>query len=305
MGETKWPSGKRLAFSIRDDDISYFTQPWMLETVYREAWRLGFKVSFAVIPFAKTTQMHHVPLKLRNDNRHLSLAENKELVDYLQEKLEKGQIDIVQHGYSHERIKGKPEFAVRNFALINEKMRKGNEFLRRTFGRNINVFTAPHDKISKAAMKSLIQNKISLCRKFTIGRFLLNIPLSRSNLRKIVGTFFHNPNPFGPIKKNVFAFESISIIQWDVFLLGREIEAQIEEAKNRFLRRLAMKEAFIIAHHHWEYFDDWKPEAIRSNRLRCFNEFLRFVESKDNNIWKATLNEIDLLVRESSSQLQS
>jgi len=302
MNGIKCPDDKDLAFSIRDDDISYFTQPWMLETVYSEAWRLGFKASLAVVPYVKTTNVHHVPPNLRNANKHFSIAENRELVAFLLEKLEKGQVDIVQHGYTHERIKGKPEFANNNFALVNEKLRRGSDLLRRTFGRNISVFTAPHDRICKATIKSLIENKISLSRKFTTGRFLLSVPLSKSNLEKLAETFLHNPNPFGPIRENVFAFENISIIQWDLFLLGKDIKAQIVEAKNRFLKRHAMKEAFIIAHHHWEYFDDWKPEAIRSERLGYFNEFLRFVDSK-SCIWKTTLGEIDFLIRGSDAEL--
>lgn len=299
----EWPEHKDLAFTIRDDDISYFTQPWMLEAVYREAWRLGFKVSLAVVPYVKGTKLRLVPPKLRDANKFYPIGANSELITYLFEKMEKGQVDIIQHGYTHEKTEGTPEFARNNFAVINEKLRKGRDILQKTFRRRMSVFAAPHERICKATMESLIQNDMSLCRKFMTGRFLLNIPLSGSNLRRMAETVLHNPNPIGPMRENVFTFAGISIIQWDVFLMGKHIEAQIKEAENRLTKRIAMKDAFVIAHHYWEYFDHWEPESMRSERLQCFNEFLRIVKSK-TKVWKTTLSEIDLLARKSADGLQ-
>ena len=44
-----WPDGKKMAFAIRDDDLSYFSSCNMLDRLYGNAWERGFKVSFSSI----------------------------------------------------------------------------------------------------------------------------------------------------------------------------------------------------------------------------------------------------------------
>jgi len=286
-----WPLGKRVAFAIRDDDINYFTQPWMLDTLYGEAWKLGFKVSLAVTPYVKATKLRLIPYSLRGANDFFPISENRELVDYLLKKIADGYVDIVQHGYTHARENGKPEFAINNFKLLDERLKKGNELLRKAFKRDITVFAAPHERISRAAWRSLSQNKMCLCRTFALGRFLMTAPLSNLNLRRLVKTIVRCPNPFKSISSSIIDLTDVLVIQWDAFLSGVGIEDQLENAKERFLERLSKGEAFVVAHHYWKYFYGLELENVRHERIACFNEFLRFVSSK-NEVWKTTLSEL-------------
>jgi len=302
MGGIFWPFDKRVAFAIRDDDVSYFTQPWMLDAIYGGAWRLGFKVSLAVTPYVKATKLRLVPRPLRGADTFFPISDNRELVDYLREKMQDGLVDIVQHGYTHAREGGKPEFAIHDFKLINEWLRRGNRLLRETFKRDITVFAAPHDRISRAAWKSLSQNGMCLCRRFSLGRLLLTAPLSSINLPKLAGTISRCPNPFKSVPSIIVDLADVLVIQWDMFLLGKDIKAQIEEAKGRFLKRLNKGEAFVMAHHHWEYFYNWESRAPRRERLECFNEFLKLVSST-NGVWKTTLSELCSWIKNSMARL--
>ena len=61
----KLPYGHDIAFAIRDDDLSFFTVPMMLETIYQKAWDMDFKVSFATVPNHKGSNNLNVPPSYR------------------------------------------------------------------------------------------------------------------------------------------------------------------------------------------------------------------------------------------------
>jgi len=287
-----WPSNKKVAFAIRDDDISYFTQPWMLDMLYSEAWRLGFKVSLAVIPNVKASQSSNVSRSLRGSKKFFPISENEELVDYLMEKITHGYVDIIQHGYTHAHMDGKPEFAINDFRLVDERLKKGNRLLRETFKRNISVFTAPHDKISRAAWKSISQNKMCLCRRFTLGRFLTTAPLFSINFRKLAWNIVCCPNPFKLMPRSIINLADVLVIQWNLLFSSNAYpEAQLKNAKEQFLKHLGEGEPFVMLHHHWEYFHDQKSKKIRQDLLASLNAFLNFVSSR-NEVWKTTLSEL-------------
>lgn len=291
MRKRLWPFDKKIAFAIRDDDVSYFTQPWMIDKLYREAWRQGFKVSLAVIPNIKSTRFNS-PRALRSSDKHFPISKNRELVDYLMEKIAHGYVDIVQHGYMHSRIDGKPEFAVKNFELVDERLKKGNKLLRETFKQDVTVFAAPHDKISSEAWKSIAQNKMCLCRRFTLGRFLMTAPIFNIDFRKLVKTVFRCPNPSKLVPNSIIDLADTFVIQWDqLFSSNAAPEAQLENAKQQFIERLNEGDAFVTLHHHWDYFYDRESKTMRQDLLASFNNFLNFVSSA-KGVWKTTLSEI-------------
>jgi hypothetical protein len=263
----------------------------MLETIYKEAWKLDLRVSLAVIPYVKATFQGQIPKRFRGSNKIFPIVKNKELVAYLREKLEERCIDIVQHGCTHARERGFREFAVNDFELLNEKLKKGKDLLSKTFNTDVNMFVAPHEKISRAAWRVLIENEMNLCRKFTIARLFLTAFPHEMELGKFVKLLFQSFNPFGPISSDVIDVSRILVIQWEAFLEGPYINEKVEEAKRAFERHLDEGGVFVVAHHYWEYFDEWSQERLLKDRLAKFNELLKYVSSKQR-IWKTTLSEI-------------
>lgn len=300
--EHHWPDDKKVAFIIRDDDVSYFTQPWMLDELYGEAWRLGFKISLAVTPKVKAVDRPYVPQSFRGTNKLFPISENKELVSYLSEKIAKGQIDIAQHGFTHARENGKPEFALNDYRLVDERLKLGNKILRETFNHDVVVFVAPHEGVSRATWKSLSGNGMCLCRKFTLGRFLIIIPFSDVNFGKLVKVVIRNPNLFKPIPNSVVDLAQMLVVQWDAFFWSRSrknIMAQLEDAKNLFLKRLDGGEVFTLLHHYWDYFDEAESRLIKQDMFKCFKDFLNFVSSY-KGVWKTTLSELCSLMKRRS-----
>jgi len=87
------------------------------------------------------------------------------------------------------------------------------------------------------------------------------------------------------------------VIQWDLlFSSNVDPEAQLENAKQQFRKRLSEGGAFVILHHHWNYFYDWESKAMRQDLLASFNDFLDFVSSS-NGVWKTTLSELCSWIR--------
>src|SRR4030042_1240591 len=95
------PNAADASFSIRDDDISYFSEPEKLEIIYRQLWKNEFKVSFAVIPAQKGTNNLNVPPEFRNTDKYYVIDKNKNIINFLKLKINERKIDILQHGYSH------------------------------------------------------------------------------------------------------------------------------------------------------------------------------------------------------------
>jgi len=296
-----WPHGNQVAFSIRDDDISYFTEPWMLDAVYKEAWKMGFKVSLAVIPYVTAAFQRRIPKKFQGTNKIFPVTRNSELVAYLKEKLEEGVIDIVQHGCTHAGERGVREFAVDDFELLDKKLKEGRDLLRRAFNTQVNVFVAPHEKISRAAWKALVKNNMNLCRKFTLPRLFWMAFPSELGITKLFPLIFRSLNPFKPVSEDIIHTSKIIVIQWGTFLEGPDINIKIEEAKRTFEERLRKGGAFIIAHHYWEYFNEQGREGLLKERIAKFNEFLKYVHSK-GNVWKTTLSAICSWLKETHQQ---
>jgi len=88
-----------LKLCIRDDDVSYYTQPEELEMAYSS---LGdgaeYPITFSVVPFSVSDHTENYPYgKIENSKQYASVGDNYELVHYLKEKVNRGTGEIVLH----------------------------------------------------------------------------------------------------------------------------------------------------------------------------------------------------------------
>jgi len=114
-------------------------------------------VSFSVIPFVKNNSDVYVGELSKNIKEH-PIGENIELVNYLNKN---NNIEILQHGCTHETINGIFEFK-RNEGLFKE-IRRGNEYLKKIFG-SVDIFVAPHDSISNHGIKAVESVGLNIIR---------------------------------------------------------------------------------------------------------------------------------------------
>jgi hypothetical protein len=287
-----------VAFTIRDDDISYFTEPWMLESLYAEVWRQGFKVSLAVIPRLSISSQHFRNILSRHVTTSAggkvsySIADNENLVKYIRRKIEEGKVDIIQHGYTHNSVKGQREFAINDFKMVNEKLQLGRALLQDTFKCDITVFAAPHEQISRAAWKSLKLNNMCLSRQFTLGR-LLTIAAKSIPQAVRIWQSAQTLNPFSRMPSSIINIDGHFILQWDFLLSANmSLNEQIQVANRTFTARWIRKEPYTLTQHYWEYLSNWEKDEVNQALLKAFYSILSLISAKNVPIWKTSLSEL-------------
>ncbi len=152
-------------FVIRDDDTCYFTQPGQLARIYDPFWD-KIPVSLAVVPFQACIKSGNVPREFWDGDDIFPIGENRELVTFLKEQIERGRVSIMLHGYSHKIYEDGYEFEVGD--NLSEKVGEGKEYLERLFGVKITAFVAPNNALSRKGLQAMVENGLNLA-----GYFLL------------------------------------------------------------------------------------------------------------------------------------
>ena len=172
---------------IRDDDLSYWTRPTEIEKVYKPIFDKKVKVSFATIPFS--VKMYNAG----NFNTFYQaleekpIGENKEIINYIKEKIKENLVEIMLHGYNHlysfecdgkidfaikenleksrrihKKIKFLGEYNYQDYKTLNKKTRLGKEYLEDLFKVKIKNFVPPSNQINKSGIKAIIDNNLNL-----------------------------------------------------------------------------------------------------------------------------------------------
>jgi len=293
-----WPFGHIAALAIRDDDINYFTQPYKIEDIYRRAWKQGLKVTLGAVPKIREIDDLCVPPNRRGRLLHHSLCDNKELVKYLKEKLLMRQIDLAQHGYTHERLNGKPEFYINNSLEIKKRLVSGRKILEECLLLKVKVFFPPQDRISKKAWEVLRQEKLALCRRDRILNILKNTPWSLDKTIALTKLLIRNPSlNKHPLAGGVLRFSGMidmhyaywhkSLAKWAG---SGSYSDRIRWAEEKFTKVMKMRGVFIVLNHYWDYYGDWSDSIEDYEMLRSFYHLLEVLSS--HNIWKTTVPEV-------------
>ena len=153
MIKTIWPDGAKIAFIIRDDDISFFTSPTMLEKVYRPLWQRGFKTTLAVIPKHKAIDDPNIPPPFRGSDTYHSVDLNTDLLQYLANQLREAYIAIAQHGFSHEKVNGLPEFGISDRGELARRLSEGIRILNNALQTEVKAFVPPWEELSQLALE--------------------------------------------------------------------------------------------------------------------------------------------------------
>jgi hypothetical protein len=154
-----------ISFAIRDDDTSFFTDPEELEVVYGYYWG-QIPISLAVIPFAVP---FHKERSLRSGwqiSKPMPLGENQQLVTYLREKIRRGHVEILLHGFTHEYryINGRwvGEFKWKSYEQMRWETRYGKRYLEELLGCSIRVFVPPSNIISADGVRAIVEAGLDL-----------------------------------------------------------------------------------------------------------------------------------------------
>jgi len=175
------------AFCIRDDDVSYWTTPTSLKSVYEPLWSKGIPVSLAVIPFAVKSYHQEDRSLFYQEIIEKPIDENKPLVALLKVEIEKGLVEIMMHGYNHlykvginrkndmlvpadkkhlNKIKTLPnnkklywigEYKWGTYNELSYKTKQAKEYLESLFDTKVRVFVPPSNQLSSDGASAVIK----------------------------------------------------------------------------------------------------------------------------------------------------
>ncbi len=294
------PKGK-LPVLIRDDDTNFFTKEKMLESVYSEAWQKGFKVSLSVVPSQAGIDDICVPPYVRNTPNRFSIEGNKRLVDYLNDKIRSGTIEVLQHGFSHNVVNGHRGEYGKNFQKQNTEL--GRDIMKNVFGSDPKFFVPPGEDISRQNLMMLIKiGYIPIYRKTFLDKFMRNSyvpPFLKEIAARALALRYDNKTTYGnwavQFVKPIILSVGDRAISWSPSSLTY---ANISSYESLFKLTdnvikscsISRKPVCIINHYHL-YFDDWNDSVTRTDIFRIWKKMFDAFD-KLTFCWKTTFFEL-------------
>jgi len=263
-------------FIIRDDDLSYFTPVEEINTLYKDIWDI-FPITFATVPYQKGTFAGHMPLTHWHTKEAYPIDKNKELIEYINDKITKNQVDIALHGIHHTyRFQGHkmvPEL-IDDIKEFESKLMEAKKYLESLFNISINTFVPPSNTMSVDIATILIKNDFNL----------LNLPGVKRNTRSLTSI----KHQIARLQRIYFMlkyrFDSpIQIIdkkRWEVGGYALTPSMNIQTLKNAFLYAKDNGYPFVLATHFWEH-KCILPEDTKRTQYDVLKEFLDFVSKYD------------------------
>jgi len=255
---------KKPFFAIRDDDVSFFTNWQDLDYLYNSFWG-KIPISFAIIPFVVPNWKgesisKNLPLK--------PLHENTDLVEYLKEKIQRNEVEIMLHGYSHEYriVRGRRlgEYLWKSKEQLIKETIEAKQYLENLFHTSIQIFVPPSNMIGKAGITA-----IEIARLHLSGIIWKRIdrPITFSYLKAYLRRWTYRclrgrPYPFPLIIGNHIELVAYSLtpttsLSWlrDTMKICYELGAP-----------------FVLATHHWELLE---YPALKRTFMQLVEEALK------------------------------
>lgn len=251
-----------MAVVVRDDDISYFTDPGRFERAHDFLIRNRIPFNVSVIPEADGSALHgpgepegFLPAGAAGRSGPRPVGENAGLAAAIRGH---GFIEVSQHGWSHAGAEaGAPEFLLADRDAIAFRLDRGIALIEAAFGDKPAFFVPPRDRVSGPALREIRKRYAGIClSRFPHGliparlwpRFLLNKRRGRMMMR------------WG-------RFLLLQHAGVDFSFPGGRAAAEAEAALH------AVTDALVLPVHSWRFFDG-RGRIVKS-RFHPWEEFLK------------------------------
>ena len=241
---------------IREDDVSYFTPPEVLERLYGRLLRRSVPVDLGVIPrvscsarlaFGVANPYYDgrlkyepfIPPQFRGLPRTFEVGENRALVEYLRAN---PLLAVTQHGVAHDQ----EDLAFLSGArpdVFRQALLEGKAVLRGAFDQTPLFFTPPWGRLSPKAMEVLRGEFLGVSTIFTRRRFL-PLPLWG---RYLVQGLRH---------RGLLRWEGCLVVTHPFDLLRFRFPDP-DDLVRQVARALEEWDLLVINNHHWEFLIDW------------------------------------------------
>ena len=236
---------------IKDDDVSYFTSPDILAILYGDILEHNY-VNFSAVPnvFAGTklvkTNAYYVsegllydpliPPKYAGRDEHFDINLNDDLIKFLNGK----NIEVLQHGYAHEKINNKSECMVSDAEVAHKQAVSGKRMLEEKIRSYNGYFIPPWNAISR---------EYYMANKGEYNGILTALIYPRTKNLDFLTRYYLNKLLFG---KNYSLYDNLLIMDTYDMLMKYP-------GKNNYkLSDLIAKNRFtLIQNHYYEFVDNW------------------------------------------------
>lgn len=248
---------------LRDDDCNATTPPELLERLYRPFLDRGLEVNLATIPEVCTsiylpdgTKEGFLFGRLPANEQRIAIERNTELVSYI---LDEPNYRVIQHGLSHELIRGRYEFDIDDANEICTRLDRGLTILQEAGFARPTTFVAPQDRLSRRALREVLQRYSVLSsgwyelRRLPVycwPRYLAKRHLKQDHWR--VG------------KTNLLTHPGCLLSRF------RQRKGMLETIK----ATIQSKRLTVLVNHWWEFFPDGIPDQGLIDILHQVAEYL-------------------------------
>jgi Uncharacterized protein conserved in bacteria (DUF2334) len=299
------PSGK-VPILIRDDDTNFFTHTRMLDSLYSETWNQGFKVSFSVVPLQRGIEDIAVPPEARSTNSQYSIGENRQLIDYLNNKIDSHSIEILQHGTSHDYDKNK--YGAWGEFGANRDRRKEIELGLNTLKSALKVqprfFVPPGESLSRKNLRAVSEvGLVPIYRQTLYDGFLqqqlvpdvfkqIAIRLVRSRYHtntmaeEILGVQFIKPVMIS-VRNHGITWSLPRL--WSLHLTSFQ---SLFKLSNKIIKLCSLsRSAICVINHYHLYYYDWNSTITKSDLFHAWRRILSSLNKMEFG-WKTTFSEL-------------
>lgn len=267
---------------IKDDDTCFFTPVNILEALYGEILEKNV-VNLSVIPnvyssikldedeiYYKKDKLKYDPLispEYSGSDRYYNVNDNPELIDFLNRK----NVDVLQHGYAHEKINSMPEFSIRDREFVYKRAVEGKNILNKCVKRGISFFVPPWNIVSKEFISgSQLQYK---------GIITAGILPVYNNLNIFIPYYVNKL-----FKRRYYMYKNILLI--DTYdLIQKYMDVSLIPGK--FNSILNNNDIVIIQNHYWIFMNNWKKD---DNMIEQWKSL--YSKILDNNVRIISYNEL-------------
>ena len=294
------PSGN-IPFLIRDDDTNFFTKADMLESIYSDAWKLGFKVCLAVVPTQKGMDDICVPPSVRKSKSHFPITQNKALVGYLKDRIRNSSVEILQHGFSHEgEPQGRGEFG--SGVGMEKEIELGRKIVTEAFKQQIKFFVPPGEDISNKNLNLLYRKGlVPIYRQSLFDTYMRNsfIPsfAKKMALKLLVQRYNkHNNSRNWTVRfvKPVFITVGKKTITWTPTVKNVNLssfDSLITMTEKIIENCTANRNPVCIINHYHTYYYDWEQSITRRDLFDAWKNILTAFD-KLKICWKVSFSEL-------------
>ena len=236
---------------------------------------------------------------------YYSIAGNEALIKFIKSKLQGGQVEILQHGYSHSPTEGgyRGEYGSNRKAEIlsaESNLQYGRDIIGQILGVQPKFFVPPYDDISYGNIKMVIQKGfIPIYGQENIHRFFRStyVPsvfkriVAKRIIKKFAKSGFIIPVGISiQDQRIIMSLSSLGLKYEDIELF----ETLLDSLRNLVCPVSNTKYSgmpLCIINHYHQYFYDWSDTITRTEMFKVWQKLIDLLDSLTFG-WKTTFGEL-------------